>query len=346
MTKNITYKDAGVDVESADALVERIKALAAPTQIPETVSHVGGFSALCALPSGMRHPLLVSSTDGVGTKLEVAIRLASHTTVGEDLVAMCVNDILTSGARPLFFLDYLATSKLDVSQAADVIAGVASGCLKAKCALIGGETAEMPGFYPNQYYDLAGFAVGVVERDERLGEHLVQENDVLIGITSSGLHSNGYSLTRKLLWDIEAPPVDLACSVGERPLAQWLLEPTLIYTEACQAMQKGGDVHALCHVTGGGVPGNLPRVLPAHLAATINEAAWPTPAIFSYLAERGDVDPAEMHRVYNMGIGMIAVAPPDSRRSLVEAIEGVGLSAWEIGHLRRHEPQLPRVEYT
>ena len=342
----LTYEDAGVDIAEGERLVDRIKPLAAATRIPEVLGSVGGFAGLCALPSDIADPVLVSGTDGVGTKLEVAIRAGKHDTVGIDLVAMCVNDIVTVGARPLFFLDYFATGKLEVDQGEAVVRGIAEGCKQAGCALLGGETAELPGFYEGGRYDLAGFAVGVVDRSAILDGKAVGEGDVLLGVGSSGLHSNGYSLARRALIDGEgALPLDAPAGGMDRPLGEVMLDPTRIYVTAALAATAAGGVHALCHVTGGGLPGNLPRVLPAGFGASI-DGQWDEPAIFDLVRRRGEVAEEEMRRTFNLGIGFVVVAAPASADAIAEALRGAGETVVRLGSVERSDAEgEARVRY-
>lgn len=328
----LTYKDAGVDIDAGERLVDRIKPLAASTRTPHVLGGVGGFAGLCALPSDVEDPILVSGTDGVGTKLKVAFLADRHDTVGIDLVAMCVNDVLTIGAQPLFFLDYFATGKLDVERGAAVVAGIAEGCRQSGCALLGGETAELPGFYADGEYDLAGFAVGVVGRASILDGSAVREGDVLLGLASSGLHSNGYSLARRALLEHAGLSLDASPDALGEPLVDALLRPTRIYARAVKAALARGGVHALCHVTGGGVPGNLPRVLPAGLGAHI-EAAWPEPPIFGLVRDAGGVAESEMRRTFNLGVGLVIVAAPESKDALVETLRAEGEQVFELGHV-------------
>ncbi|MBI3182116.1 MAG: phosphoribosylformylglycinamidine cyclo-ligase [Myxococcales bacterium] len=331
----LTYRQAGVDIDAGDALVERIKPLAARTLRPEVLAGIGGFGGLFAIPPGRyREPVLVSSTDGVGTKLKLAFLLGRHDTVGIDLVAMSVNDVLTSGAEPLFFLDYFATSKLEVEVAAQVISGIAAGCELAGCTLLGGETAELPGFYSEGEYDLAGFCVGVVERSEILDGSSVDVGDSLVGIASSGLHSNGYSLARKVVAD-QGLPLHRPLGGVERPLGEALLEPTRIYVKDVLELRKTVRLKGLAHITGGGIPGNLPRVLPAGTSAVLEERSWRRQAIFELLAERGGVDREEMYRTFNMGLGMIAVVPSGDAGAAVRTLRGRGLEAWEVGGVEK-----------
>ncbi|MCA9530053.1 MAG: phosphoribosylformylglycinamidine cyclo-ligase [Myxococcales bacterium] len=328
----LTYKEAGVDIDAGERLVERIKPLAARTKIPELLDGVGGFAGLCALPTDIADPVLVSGTDGVGTKLKLAFELDRHDTVGVDLVAMCVNDVLTVGARPLFFLDYFATGRLDVDRAEQVVAGIAEGCTQAGCALLGGETAEMPGMYADGEYDLAGFAVGVVSRAAILDRRRVRPGDVVLGVASSGLHSNGYSLARRVLLGAAAPcRLDETPPGLDRPLGETLLTPTRIYAGACRALLAAAEVHALCHVTGGGLPGNLPRVLPPDVDLVIDERAWPEPAIFGLIARLGGVDRAELRRTFNLGVGLVAIVPPAAVSAAMAALEGAGEAVFRIG---------------
>lgn len=300
------YRDAGVDIDAADSLVERIGPMARSTTRPGVLGGIGGFGGLFQLGATgrWRDPVLVSGTDGVGTKLLVAQQAGRHDTIGIDLVAMCVNDIVVAGAEPLFFLDYFATGKLEVEAAAEVVQGVAEGCRRAGCALLGGETAEMPGMYAPGHYDLAGFAVGVVERDEILDGSGVRPGDVLVGLPSSGVHSNGFSLVRKVVseagWALDADPGGLG-----RPLADVLLEPTRIYVKEMLAVRD--RMLAAAHITGGGLPGNVPRVLPAGMGARLSRSAWEEPAIFSLLRDAGRIDEESMLRTFNCGLGMVLV---------------------------------------
>ena len=327
----LTYRDAGVDIDAGERLVDRIRPLAARTRIPEVLGGVGGFAGLCGLPTDIEDPVLVSGTDGVGTKLKLAFLLDEHRTVGIDLVAMCVNDVITVGARPLFFLDYFATGHLDVDRAAHVVEGIANGCEQAGCALLGGETAELPGFYADGEYDLAGFAVGVVGRSCILDGRAVTAGDVVLGVASSGLHSNGYSLARRALLDTAGHALDAPLPGLDRPLGETLLTPTRIYAKAARAALDAGGVHALCHVTGGGIPGNLPRVLPEGLGATIDEAAWTRPVIFDLIEKAGDVALPEMRRTFNLGIGLVVVVEANHAEATLAALSDAGEQAWRIG---------------
>jgi phosphoribosylformylglycinamidine cyclo-ligase len=320
----LTYRDAGVDIDEGDALVERIKPHARRTMRPEILAGIGGFGGLFEVPKGYREPVLVAGTDGVGTKLKLAFTSGRHDTVGIDLVAMSVNDVVVCGAEPVVFLDYYATSRLRVDDAERVVAGIAEGCARAGCALIGGETAELPGFYADGEYDLAGFCVGVVEKSRILDGSRVRAGDVVLGLASSGLHSNGYSLARKVFGD--RPPADLLDA---------LLEPTRIYVKDCLALRDALDVHAFAHITGGGLPGNLPRVLPAEHRAVLRAGSWPRPRIFDRLQEAGRIDDAEMLRTFNCGIGMCAVVRAEDAAGARELLQKRGVPAWEIGVVER-----------
>jgi len=334
MIKGLTYKQAGVDIDAGDELVERIKPLSRMTRIAEVVSDVGGFAGLCRVPAGIEDPVLVSGTDGVGTKLKVAFLTGQHGTIGQDLVGMCVNDVVTCGARPLFFLDYFATGKLDVDVAESVVRGIANACKESGCALLGGETAELPGMYAQGEYDLAGFAVGVVARAKLVDGTRVAAGDRVLGIASSGLHSNGYSLARKALLEamklsLDArPPALRGPTVGEA-----LLAPTRLYARHVAAVLEAGvGVRAMCHVTGGGVPGNLPRVLPDGLGARLDHA-WPVPPIFGLIEEGGGVARAEMRRTFNMGIGFVLVVPEKDESRAIDALRALGEAPARMGNI-------------
>ena len=331
----VTYKDAGVDIDAGDALVDRIAPLARRTRIPEVLADVGGFAGLCAVPSGLQDPVLVSGTDGVGTKLKVAFATGVHHTVGIDLVAMCVNDVITVGARPLFFLDYFGTGKLEVGVAEAVIRGIAEGCHQAGCALLGGETAELPGMYAPGEYDLAGFAVGVVERAKLLDGKRVAPGDAVIGVGSSGLHSNGYSLARRVIETEMGLSMNDALPGLSVTAGEALLVPTRIYAKAVSALRAalGDDLHALSHITGGGLPGNLPRVLPDGLGARVRLAAFERPAIFRVLQERGPIDEAEMRRTFNLGVGLVVTVAKDRADDALTALHGAGEAAWLLGEI-------------
>ena len=325
-SNGLTYADAGVSLEAADDSVERLKAHVARTARPEVLSGIGGFGGLFAVPPGYREPVLVSATDGVGTKLELARQLRRHRTVGIDLVAMVVDDIVVTGARPLFFLDYIAVGKLDPAHVEEVVAGIADGCVEAGCALVGGETAEHPGVMPSDQYDLAGFGVGIVERSGLLGPERVRPGDAVVAMASTGLHSNGYSLARRIV-----DGLDLAADHGLRlqSLGDALLRPTRIYTAACLGLAEAVDVHAFCHVTGGGIPGNLGRVLPDGLGATVDVSTFAVPDVFGVLQRLGGVSDDEMWRTFNMGAGMLAVVPDAA--AAVDCLVGLGVDAWASG---------------
>ncbi|MDW5378021.1 phosphoribosylformylglycinamidine cyclo-ligase [Halomonas sp. HP20-15] len=342
---SLSYKDAGVDIDAGNALVDRIKGVAKRTHRPEVLGGLGGFGALCELPAGYRQPVLVTGTDGVGTKLRLAMELGRHDTIGIDLVAMCVNDLVVAGAEPLQFLDYYATGKLDVDIAADVVTGIGEGCLQAGCALVGGETAEMPGMYEGSDYDLAGFCVGVVEKSEILDGSRVAEGDVLLGLASSGPHSNGYSLIRKIL---EVSAADLATDIDGRSLGDALLAPTRIYVKPLLSLirDSGLAVHALSHITGGGLLENLPRVLPTHLTARVDAGAWQRPAVFDWLQRQGNVAEREMYRVLNCGIGMVVVVPADQADAAAQHLSDVGETVVRLGAIeaRQGDEEQVRME--
>jgi phosphoribosylformylglycinamidine cyclo-ligase len=327
----LTYRDAGVDIDAGDALVDRIKPIVKRTMRPEVLAGVGGFGALVSLPQKYREPVLVSGTDGVGTKLRLAIDTGRHERIGIDLVAMCVNDVAVQGAEPLFFLDYYATGKLSVDVAEKVVAGIAEGCLQAGCALVGGETAEMPGMYHGGDYDLAGFCVGVVERSQVLDGSRVREGDVIIGMASSGVHSNGYSLVRKL---VEVAGADASTMLEGRPLFDRLLEPTRIYVKSMLRLAAELPVSAFAHITGGGLTDNIPRVLPEDLEAHLVRSRWHRDPVFDWLAATGNIEPAEMYRTFNCGIGMIAVVRPGDADRALAILTAAGEKATLIGEIR------------
>jgi phosphoribosylformylglycinamidine cyclo-ligase len=326
-----TYRDAGVDIDEGDRLVDLIKPLASATMRPEVLAGIGGFGGLFALDARRyRDPVLVSGTDGVGTKLKLAFLTGRHDTVGIDLVAMSVNDVAVTGAEPLFFLDYFATGRLRAEEAAEVVKGIAEGCRQAGCALIGGETAELPGFYAEGEYDLAGFAVGVVERDRILDGHLVRPGDALLGVASTGLHSNGYSLARKVLLERHALS-DRPPELGGRTLADALLEPTRIYARDLLALQEKVPLHAVAHVTGGGLPGNAPRNLPDGTRAVIRAGTWTVPPIFGLIEREGGVARDEMFRTFNMGLGLVVALPAPSAAAARDLLAARGLESWVVG---------------
>jgi phosphoribosylformylglycinamidine cyclo-ligase len=321
MAESLSYRDAGVDIDAGDALVEAIKPFAKRTLRPEVLAGLGGFGALCAIPQKYKEPILVSGTDGVGTKLKLAFALGRHDGVGVDLVAMSVNDVLVQGAEPLFFLDYFACGKLDKAVAVRVIRGIAEGCEQAGCALIGGETAEMPGMYPEGEYDLAGFCVGVVEKEKIINGSTIKPGDALIGLASSGAHSNGYSLIRRILGE-------------DKPnsgLADTLMEPTRIYVKPVLKLMEAVPVKGLAHITGGGLVGNVPRMLAQGMRAVLRKKMWPRPQLFTWLQENGNVAEAEMHRVFNCGIGMVVCVAREHVAAALVLLKSQGELAYEIG---------------
>ena len=327
---SISYKDAGVDIDAGNALVDRIKHVDKRTARPEVMGGLGGFGALCEIPAGYKQPVLVSGTDGVGTKLRLAIDLNKHDQIGIDLVAMCVNDLVVCGAEPLFFLDYYATGKLNIDVAAQVVTGIGAGCELAGCALVGGETAEMPGMYEGDDYDLAGFCVGVVEKADIIDGSRVQPGDLLLALPSSGPHSNGYSLIRKI---IEVAGADITnVELEGQPLTDLLMAPTRIYVKALlQLIKETGAVKAMAHITGGGLLENIPRVLPANASATIDLSSWERPAVFNWLQEQGNVDETEMHRVLNCGVGMVICVAPEQADAAMQVLQQAGEQPWIIG---------------
>jgi phosphoribosylformylglycinamidine cyclo-ligase len=338
---SLSYRDAGVDIDAGDALVERIKPLAAKTLRDGVLGGIGGFGALFEIPKRYREPVLVSGTDGVGTKLKLAFLLGRHDTVGQDLVAMSVNDILVQGAEPLFFLDYFACGKLDVEIAARVLGGIARGCALAGCALIGGETAEMPGMYPEGEYDLAGFAVGVAEKSRLIDGRTIRPGDAILGIASSGAHSNGYSLIRKI---IEHTRPDLQAPFdGDKTLAEVLMAPTRIYVKSLLSLIGTNVVKGMAHITGGGLLENVPRILPAGTAARLEKGAWPHPRLFDWLQAEGNVAGEELYRVLNCGIGMVVIVPAEAVETARAHLEAHGEAAFLIGEITAHNGDEPRA---
>lgn len=342
--KSYSYKDAGVDIVAGNSLVEAIKPLAAATRRSGADADLGGFGAIFdPRAAGFKDPLLISATDGVGTKIKIAIDMNRHDTVGIDLVAMCVNDLVVQGAEPLFFLDYFATGGLDVAAARDIVAGIADGCKQAGCALIGGETAEMPGMYAKGDYDLAGFTVGAVERDQLLKADNLNEGDVLLGLASSGLHSNGFSLVRRIVADFDldyaAPaPFDSAVTLGDA-----LIEPTRIYVKSCLEAIRAGHICALSHITGGGLYENIPRVLPKTLSAEIDASSWPLPPLFKWLAELGNITSRELATTFNCGLGMVVVVPEDKAEAATAMLTAAGETVYRIGALVSRENNTEQV---
>jgi phosphoribosylformylglycinamidine cyclo-ligase len=344
----LTYRDAGVDIDAGDELVERIKGHVRRTFRPEVLGDLGGFAGLCALPRGYREPVLVACTDGVGTKLKLAFMTGRHDTVGIDLVAMSVNDLVVSGAEPLFFLDYFASGKLEVGVTEQVIAGIANGCREAGCALIGGETAELPGFYAPGEYDLAGFCVGVVEKDRRVEGRAIAAGDRLLGLASSGFHSNGYSLIRRVFIDRMRLPLDVAPpELGGVPLGEALLRPTRIYVRALRALAAADLLHGAAHITGGGLVDNPTRMLPAgaRLTLQIQLGSWEVPPLFPMLARGGDVADAEMLRTFNMGIGMVVAVPAARAAEARRLLEEHGERVFEIGQVAAIDSADAPVEF-
>ena len=331
---SLTYRDAGVDMDAGDRLVENIKPFAKRTMRPEVLNGIGGFGALVEISKKYREPVLVSGTDGVGTKLKLAFELNRHDTVGIDLVGMSVNDILVQGAEPLFFLDYFACGKLDVDAATEVIKGIAYGCEQAGCALIGGETAEMPGMYAVGEYDLAGFAVGVVEKSDIISGADIKAGDVVIGLASNGAHSNGYSLVRKI---ISARKVDLKQKLDGKPLADLIMAPTRIYVKPLLALMKILTVKGMAHITGGGLLENVPRVLPENVVAQLDGKAWHTSALFDWLREMGNVAPQEMYRTFNCGIGMVVIVDRENADAALTQLNAAGETATVIGVIRARQ---------
>ncbi len=330
-SQGLSYRDAGVDIDAGNALIDRIKPHAKRTQRPEVLGGLGGFGALFEIPiERYKKPVLVAGTDGVGTKLRLAMMMNKHDTIGIDLVAMCVNDLIVQGAEPLFFLDYYATGALNVDAATDVVKGIADGCEISGCALTGGETAEMPGMYEGEDYDLAGFCVGIVDRDQVIDGSKVTEGDVLIGLASSGPHSNGYSLVRKI---IEVSGADLSSDFNGKTLGETLLTPTRIYVKPLLELMKQIEIKALAHITGGGLPENLPRVLPDNTMAEIDSSRWEWPPIFKWLQQNGAVETFEMYRTFNCGIGMVLVVAAEEADKTVALLNQFGESATVIGKI-------------
>lgn len=346
MAKSLTYADAGVDIEKANKLVNRIKEIAKRTPRHGVMGDIGGFGGLYSLNAeNYERPVLVSSTDGVGTKLKIAFMTGRHDTVGIDLVAMCVNDIAVQGAKPLFFLDYLAMGKLDENVAADIVKGVGEGCTQANCALIGGETAEMPGIYREGEYDLAGFAVGVVDNDKIVDGTEVRVGDALVGVGSSGLHSNGFSLVRKICFETLKLPIDSHVPELGQPLGETLLTPTRIYAEAIQRVIRDLPVHALAHITGGGITENIVRVVPQACDVIIRTESWRVPPLFRFLQQAGHVSDDEMRRTFNNGIGLIAVVPESAAVDVRERFRALGEEAFIIGEIVERKGGASRVRW-
>jgi phosphoribosylformylglycinamidine cyclo-ligase len=340
-TNSISYRDAGVDIEAGDALVEQIKPYAKRTVRPEVMGGIGGFGSLFAMPKKFKEPILVSGTDGVGTKLKLAFELNKHDTVGIDLVAMSVNDILVQGAEPLFFLDYFACGKLEVGTAAQVIKGIAEGCVQSGCALVGGETAEMPGMYPAGEYDLAGFAVGCVDKENIINGTTIAAGDVVLGLASSGAHSNGYSLIRKL---IEKSGIDFESDFNGRKFKDVVMAPTKIYVKSLLKLIEALPVKGMAHITGGGITENIPRVLPAGLTAEISAKSWDLPPLFKWLQTQGNITHIEMYKTFNCGIGMAVVLDQTHVAQAKTLLEAMGETVYEIGRIRaRQTDEAPTI---
>jgi phosphoribosylformylglycinamidine cyclo-ligase len=332
--KPLTYRDAGVDIDAGDESVRRIAPLARRTHRPEVLGGIGAFASFVRVPTGFTEPVLVSSTDGVGSKLKVAFLADRHDTVGIDLVAMGVNDVIVHGAEPLYFLDYIGTSRVDPSRIEALVRGIADGCDRAGCALVGGETAELPDLYAAGEYDLAGFAVGVVERAKIIDGTRVAVGDVVLGLASSGLHSNGYSLARRIVFDVLRLPPDGRLPGTARPVIDELLEPTRIYVKPVLDVIRQCDVHAMANVTGGGITGNLPRVLPEGYRAIVSRSRWEVPPVFTALEDAGHVDAAEMFRTFNMGLGYLLVVPPADAERASRVLEAAGEQVFRVGEIR------------
>ncbi|MBU3631577.1 phosphoribosylformylglycinamidine cyclo-ligase [Polynucleobacter sp. AP-Melu-500A-A1] len=339
-SKGLSYRDAGVDIDAGDDLVDRIKPLAKKTMREGVLAGIGGFGALFEVPKRYQEPVLVAGTDGVGTKLRLAFEWNRHDTIGQDLVAMSVNDILVQGAEPLFFLDYFACGKLTVDTAATVVGGIAKGCELAGCALIGGETAEMPGMYPPGEYDLAGFAVGAVEKSKIITGARIVPGDTVLAIGSSGAHSNGYSLVRKIIERAGAKPSD---DLGGRPLGDVVMAPTEIYVKPLLKLISEMDVKGMAHITGGGLVDNVPRVLPENVQAILHRDSWQMPELFRWLQMKGGVADAEMFRVFNCGIGMVVIVSPDQADTAIQSLTTQGLKAWAVGEVVERPKDAPQT---
>ena len=344
MNASLSYRDAGVDIDAGDRLVENIKPFAKRTLRPEVLGGLGGFGALVEIGKNYRNPVLVSGTDGVGTKLKLAFDWDLHDTVGIDLVAMSVNDILVQGAEPLFFLDYFACGKLDVDRATAVIKGIAQGCEQSGCALIGGETAEMPGMYPEGEYDLAGFAVGVVEKERIISGQNIRAGDVLLGLASNGAHSNGYSLIRKII-DRAQPDLDAEFD-GGKTLRQTVIAPTRLYAKPLLAAMKEFEIKGMAHITGGGISENLPRVLPQNCTAHVDAKSWEMPKLFQWLQKEGNIAAAEMYRTFNCGIGMIVVVAPEAADALAAFLRDQGETVYRLGEIRERQGDEHQTQIT
>lgn len=340
--QSLSYKDAGVDIDAGNELVERIKGVAKRTRRPGVLAGLGGFGAMFEIPQGYKNPVLVSGTDGVGTKLRLALDLNKHDTIGIDLVAMCANDLIVGGAEPLFFLDYYATGKLNVDVAAQVVEGIGQGCELAGASLVGGETAEMPGMYNGEDYDLAGFCVGIVEKADIIDGSKVNVGDKIVALASSGAHSNGYSLVRKI---IEVSAADLTADLDGQSIADALMAPTRIYVKPVLKLIGATEVHAMSHITGGGFQENIPRVLPDNTKAIIDTNSWQWPAVFQWLQENGNVKTAEMFRTFNCGVGLMIVVPADKADAAIALLNAEGEQAWLIGEVAERQGDEAQVEF-
>jgi phosphoribosylformylglycinamidine cyclo-ligase len=343
MTRRITYRDAGVNIEAADAALRKVRDAVASTHRPEVLGHIGGYGGLFRLPSGYTNPVLVAASDGVGTKVLVAAAADMHSTVGVDLVAMTVNDLIVQGAEPLFFLDYVAMGRLEERVLEELIVGMAEGCRQAGCALLGGETAEMPGLYEPGHYDLAGTAVGIVEESQLISGESVREGNVILGLPSTGLHSNGFSLVRRVLLHEDMPSALESTDELGYPLAEELLKPTAIYVKAVQALIEATTVNGLVHITGGGFMENIPRVIPDKCKAIIQTNSWSRPKIFDLIQERAGLDKVEMYRTFNMGLGMLAIMPEDSFAEAQKALSEGGIAAPVVGMIEARRASEPAV---
>ncbi|PPI86688.1 phosphoribosylformylglycinamidine cyclo-ligase [Candidatus Pantoea edessiphila] len=330
---SITYQDAGVNIENSSTLIQRIKKIVKKTNMPEIISQIGGFNSLCELPKNYTEPVLVATTDGVGTKLRLANYTKNYENIGIDLVAMCVNDIIVCGAKPLFFLDYYSTSKLDVEIATSVINSIVKGCTISDCALIGGETAEIPGIYTNQDYDMAGFCIGVVEKSKIIDGKKIQENDMLIALSSSGPHSNGYSLIHKILETNQINP--LISKLNEKPLIDYLIEPTRIYVKNILKLTEKFDIKGIVHITGGGFVENIPRILPNNTQAVIIDSTWTWPPIFQWIQKQGNIKKREMYHIFNCGVGIIVIANQIEANEIISFMKKINEKSWIIGTIKK-----------
>lgn len=345
MTTKLTYKDSGVDIEAGNKTVDYIKSLAKKTHRPELISGIGGFNGLFKIPTGYKEPVLVACTDGVGTKLNLAFKLDKHKTIGIDLVAMCVNDLICSGAEPLFFLDYFATGKLLPEQAKHVIEGISEGCIKSKCTLLGGETAELPGFYKPSEYDLAGFAVGVVEKSKIIDGRDIKEGDILIGIESSGLHSNGYSLAQKVFFEIAKWDINYIHKDLNKPIGEALLTPTFIYTDLISKLIEKYKIKAIANITGGGLTENIPRIFSENTCCEIDLNSWTRLGIFKLIQELGNIENNEMLKTFNNGIGMVLITSKTDEINIINEIKSIGFKSYKIGFIKEDKTSKGKVLY-